>query len=169
SAPQSLATQCAPLTCHSSGNGDFCKYAATPITALINAAAAPILTVAPIPAAARPVITPPAAPLIPAAVSPLSQIRRCELLPVMIHHYFLDPRFLPTPRSQMAAHARRALRHPSGCMPTPRTRALCALPFRTTCRAVSPSGNASPTRLLAPHAPQSLASTGQTRPSTLAE
>src|SRR5579859_331313 len=66
-----------------SGSGDFCKYAATPITALINAAATPILTVAPIPAcklkcpgsiptAAKPVITPPAAPLTPAASIPFN-------------------------------------------------------------------------------------------------
>jgi hypothetical protein len=72
---------------------------------LINAAAIPILTVAPIPAcklkwagsippAASPVITPPAAPLIPAATIPFSQIRRCEILLLIISAYFLDPRSL---------------------------------------------------------------------------
>src|SRR6266404_6287258 len=65
------------------GSGDFCKYAATPITALISAAAIPMRNVAPIPAcrlkccgsmptAAKPVSTPPAAPLIAAASRPFS-------------------------------------------------------------------------------------------------
>src|SRR5260370_4299693 len=69
----------------SSGRGDFCRYAATPITALISDAAAPMRNVAAIPAcklkccgsmptAASPVSTPPAAPVIAAATIPLSQI-----------------------------------------------------------------------------------------------
>src|SRR5579885_1160223 len=69
----------------SSGSGDFCRYAATPITELISAAAAPMRKVAPVPVcrlkccgsmptAANPVRTPPAAPLIAAAKIPRSQI-----------------------------------------------------------------------------------------------
>src|SRR5882724_2417731 len=70
---------------YSAGSGDFCRYAATPITALINAAAAAMRSVAPlpdcklkccgsIPTAANPVSTPPAAPLMAAARIPFNQI-----------------------------------------------------------------------------------------------
>src|SRR5712691_2522750 len=69
----------------SSGSGDFCRYAATPVTALMAAAATAILNVAPMPAfrlkccgsiptAAKPVSTPPAAPEMAAARIPLSQM-----------------------------------------------------------------------------------------------